>query len=154
MSGHDLPAGSPPPPPSTSDPGDYLPFHDWLDFKLTDFLYCQNQMSGAGINVLLDIWAVHSLKLSGELSFLKHKDIYKTIDSIPLVNIPWESFSLYYQGKHPEDEHPPAWMDAEYDVWFWDPQRLLHDLIVNSSFQEEFDYFPYHVLEQHSTVNL
>ena len=101
-------------------------------------------MSGAGINVLLDIWAAHSLKLGVELSFLKHKDMYKTIDSIPLVNIPWESFSLYYQGEHPEDEHPPAWMDTKYDVWFRDPRRFLHDLITNPDFQEEFNYFPYH----------
>lgn len=35
-------------------------------------------------------------------------------------------------------------MDAEYDVWFRDPRNLLHNLIANPDFQDEFDYAPYH----------
>jgi hypothetical protein len=75
-------------------------------------------MSGASIDVLLDIWEAHTLKLGGQASFHKHKDIYDTIDSISLGDTPWTSFSLYYQGERPEDERAPSWMNAEYDVWF------------------------------------
>ncbi|KAF8479865.1 hypothetical protein JB92DRAFT_2837755 [Gautieria morchelliformis] len=46
--------------------------------------------------------------------------MYDTIDSTPLGDISWESFSLQYNGEIPAD-NVPSWMEADYDVWFRDP---------------------------------
>ena len=35
-------------------------------------------------------------------------------------------------------------MDSEYEIWFWDPRALVHGLIVNPDFKDEFDYAPFH----------
>jgi hypothetical protein len=33
-------------------------------------------------------------------------------------------------------------MTSEYDVWFQDPQLLIHNIISNPDFKDEFDYAP------------
>ena len=141
--GESLPAGSSPPPFNNVADG-YSPFGDRLEFEFADFIYRRDQMSGANTNILLDIWEANTLKLGGEASFHKHKDIYSMIDSIPHGDVPWNSFLLYYQGERPEEGPVPSWMDAEYDVWSRDPRKLLHNLISNPDFKDKFNYFPYH----------
>jgi hypothetical protein len=42
--------------------------------------------------------------------------MYSAVDSIGLGDIPWQSFSVQYNGEILED--CPAWMTAEYDVWY------------------------------------
>ena len=55
-----------------------MPFADGIQFKLADFLYCQEEMSQGNINHLLELWAQHgSLGL-----FDGYKHIYDTIDAI------------------------------------------------------------------------
>jgi Plavaka transposase len=34
-------------------------------------------------------------------------------------------------------------MEAEYDVWFWDPCTLVHNLLPNPDFNSGFDYSPF-----------
>ena len=101
-------------------------------------------MLGANINVLLDIWEANAIKLGGQAPYHKHKDMYNTIDAIPYGHVPWNSLSLYCQGECPDEGPVPSWMDAEYDVWLCDPRKLLHNLITNLDFKDEFDYTPYH----------
>ena len=48
---------------------------------------------------------------------------------------------LYYQGPRPDIE-VPLWMDVEYNVWFQDPQQLLHNQIGNSDYAGKIDYMP------------
>ena len=67
--------------------------------------------------------------------------MYNTIDSTPLGDLPWESFSLAYNGDVPEGD-PPLWMSSEYDVWFRDPRGLVHNILSNPDFEGEIDYAP------------
>ncbi|KAG2087327.1 hypothetical protein BD769DRAFT_1632480 [Suillus cothurnatus] len=52
-----------------------------------------------------------------------HRDLYATIDAIPLGEVKWESFLCLYTGEKPEGSYPP-WMDGTFDVWYQDPHQV------------------------------
>jgi hypothetical protein len=141
--GNDIPLNaSPPPRSSDKGPDDWTPYDTRLQFEVADFLFRRNQMSAGNINFLLSLWAA-SLAIHGdEPPFSKTMDMYNTIDSTPLGDIAWESFSLQYNGTRPA-ENVPSWMEAEYDVWFRDPRSLVHNLLSNPDFKSNFDYAPF-----------
>jgi hypothetical protein len=99
-------------------------------------------MSAGDINFLLSLWAASLAIHSGEPSFSKATHLYDTINSTPLGDAAWEFFSLQYNGTQPES-NVPAWMLAEYDVWFRDPLTFVHNLQSNPDFKSGFDYAPY-----------
>lgn len=68
--------------------------------------------------------------------------MYKTIDATPLGDVPWESFTLQYNGTQPT-ENVPSWMTAEHDIWFRDPRVLVHNILSNATFESGFDYAPF-----------
>jgi hypothetical protein len=144
--GVDIPPDTPPPPPpprgSGNGPGDWTPFESRLEFEVADFLFRRNQMSAGDIDLLFGLWG-SSLAVHGDgPPFSNATNMYKTIDSIPLGGVAWESFSLNYNGTRPANNVPP-WMDAEYDVWFRDPRILVHNLLSNPDFKSDFDYAPF-----------
>jgi hypothetical protein len=96
-------------------------------------------MSAGDIDTLLDIWA----STGADPPFRNHNDLYDTIDSTPLGDTPWESFSLRYDEAVPDDERAP-WMDGEYEGWFRDPQQLVANILSNPDFKDEFDCAPFH----------
>lgn len=141
--GGDLPANTPPPPrPSNRGPKDWLPYKDRVEFELADFLYRRNQMSGGDIDFILNLWAASLAPHGDKPPFDSHTDLYNKIDSTPLGDIPWESFSLKYGGTQP-DKDTPSWMKADHDVWFRDPRSLVHNLLSNPDFKDEIDYAPF-----------
>lgn len=76
--------------------------------------------------------------------FSNATDLYKVIDATPLGGTAWESFSLQYNGDHLQDvDDVPSWMSAEYDVWFRDPRTLVHNILSNPDFKDDFDYAPF-----------
>ncbi|KAG2337208.1 hypothetical protein BDR05DRAFT_978582 [Suillus weaverae] len=81
--------------------------------------------------------------------FANHVDMYNVIDSTPLGDIPWQSFTSEYNGTLPEDDVPP-WMTSEYDVWFRDPRLLMQNILSNPDFKDEFDYA---LLQEYDTSN-
>ena len=68
--------------------------------------------------------------------------IYTVLLTLPLSDVPWESFSLHFNGTWPDDE-VPGWMDADYEVWFRSPRKLIHNIISNPNFSGGFDFTPY-----------
>ena len=104
-------------------------------------------MSAGDINLLLSLWAVSLATHGDEPPFSKATDMYNVIDSTPLGNVAWESFSLRYNGTRPT-ENVPSWMEVEYDVWFWDTRTLVHNLLSNPDFKSDFDYAPF---QEHTT---
>jgi len=34
-------------------------------------------------------------------------------------------------------------MMAQHEVWFWDPLMLVHNMLSNPDFKDEFDYAPF-----------
>jgi hypothetical protein len=135
--------------PDTNPPGlqnagleDWTPFQNRIEFETADFLYRRNQMSAGDIDVLLDLWAASLLKHNDHPPFADHNDLYNVIDSIQVGNVPWQSFSMQYNGLKPED-HVPSWMDADYDVWFRDPHAVVTSMLANPDFNGELDFVPY-----------
>ncbi|KIM76997.1 hypothetical protein PILCRDRAFT_12366 [Piloderma croceum F 1598] len=141
--GNNIPVNSPSPPrKSDLGPNDWTPYQSRVEFELADFLYHPNQMSATDINYLLNLWGASSAAHGEAPPFPNHKDLYSTIDSTPLGDVSWESFSLRFNGARPNDAVPP-WMNAEYDVWFRNPRNLVHNIISNPDFNNSFDYAPY-----------
>jgi hypothetical protein len=99
-------------------------------------------MSGGDIDSLLNIWAASIMPPGDGLPFRNHTDLYNTIDSTPLGDVPWESSTVMYNGDIPDGEKP-AWMDAEFEVWFRDPKRVVENMIANPDFNSEFTSSPY-----------
>ena len=82
-----------------------------------------------------------------DLPYPDHKSLYETIDSIPHGESRWQSFKASYSGTIP-DQDPPPWMVREYDVWFRDPRRVLHNQLANRDFDQQFDYAPKQVFTE------
>lgn len=122
---------------------DWGAFENRLRFETADFLYRKNQMSQGDIDTLLKLWLASLAPHGEQAPFLGHQDLLDVIDATETAEIPWQSFSVEYTG--PEPEGPtPAWMEAEYEVWYRDAQDLVKEMIANPDFAEEFEYAPYH----------
>jgi hypothetical protein len=99
-------------------------------------------MSAGDINYILSLSTASLAAHNDTPPFSTSAHMYNTIDSTPLGDIPWQSFSLQYDGTRPAGE-VPSWMDADYDVWFRDPHTLVLNLLSNPDFKLKFDYAPF-----------
>jgi hypothetical protein len=99
-------------------------------------------MSGGDIDFIFNLWAASLAVRGGVPPFSSHTDMYSAIDSTPIGDVSWESFTMQYNGVQPEAD-VPSWMTAEYDVWFRDPRLLVHNMLSNPDFNGEFDYAPF-----------
>ncbi|KAK0237593.1 hypothetical protein EDD85DRAFT_921282 [Armillaria nabsnona] len=115
-----LPDGTPPPPFLHGPPDDFTPFDDCPSFELADLLYRRNQMPASQINNLLQIWCANACNGSESVPFANANDLYRTIDATTIGNVPWQSFTVSFNGDLGEGE-PPAWKTAEYEVFFRNP---------------------------------
>jgi hypothetical protein len=103
-------------------------------------------MSASNINTLLDLWAATLVKYDDTPPFSSSSDLYSTIDSIHLGDIPWQSFSMKY-SEDPDHAPVPQWMTAEYEVWFRDPHLVIKDMIGNPDYIGGFDMAPIQVFD-------
>ncbi|KAF8815131.1 hypothetical protein BYT27DRAFT_7080784, partial [Phlegmacium glaucopus] len=145
--GFDLPPNASPPP---SDPfdtmNDYFPFANEEDFHLADFLFTRTQMSAGNIDILMNLWASQQESCNEEVDppYAHARDLYSTIDSIPLGDTPWEGFRVTYDGDVAESS--PSWMTKEYEVWYRNPLDVMEAHIGNPDFAHEIDYSPKQVM--------
>ncbi|KAH8977117.1 hypothetical protein EDB86DRAFT_3068012 [Lactarius hatsudake] len=137
-----LPPGTLPTPPPVQDPDDWTPYRDCVEFELAEFLYQKVQMSGNDINVLSQLWCAslinHGVPPDKINLFDSRDSLYVTIDAMPFRDAVWQGFSLSYNGPRPDDT--PEWMTTTYDVWHRDVRQLLHNMLANPDFDDEFDY--------------
>lgn len=141
--GNWIPTNSPPPLRHDPPLGDWGSFESRTHFELAEFLYKENQMSAGNIDKLLGLWSDHGASTKSSAPFANHQDLYSAIDSIPVGDVPWESFKLKYNGALPETGETPGWMEDTHVVWFRDPSKLIENLLSNTDFDGEFDYMPY-----------
>jgi len=127
---------------SDCEPDDWYPYQGQIEFEVANFLYCQNQMSASDIDTLLNLWGASTATQGGAPPFQNHQHLHDTIDSTPLGNTPWESFSLRFNGYWPEGQ-VSSWMDTDYNFWLCNPCQLVHNIISNPDFKDGFDYTPY-----------
>ncbi|KAF8815686.1 hypothetical protein BYT27DRAFT_7224843 [Phlegmacium glaucopus] len=106
----------------------WTPFADNIQFKLADFLYCQEEMSQGNINHLLKLWALSLMQHGGLGPFNSYKHIYDTIDAV-------------------EEATQRHWQKQEYDIWYRDPEVVVCNMLSNPDFAKEFDPAPYFELD-------
>ncbi|KAK0432234.1 hypothetical protein EV421DRAFT_2024116 [Armillaria borealis] len=130
MDGHILPNGTPPPPFLHGPANDYTPYDHHASFELADLLYRHTQISADQLNDLLQIWAA-TMSAGGDPPF--------TVDATDIGNVPWQSFTVSYNGEMGVGE-PPAWKTAQYEVFFCDPYAMLQNQLGNQDFANEMDF--------------
>lgn len=102
-------------------------------------------MSAGNIKTLMDLWAATLLPYDNILPFANHTDLYNTIDSISLGDVPWQNFSIKYNAEMlPSDGPIPPWKTSTYEVWFHDPHADIKNLIGNPDYKGHFDTAPIH----------
>ncbi|KAH9010076.1 hypothetical protein EDB85DRAFT_2077509 [Lactarius pseudohatsudake] len=127
--------------PNSMGPNDWTPYNNRLEFEVADFLYRRNQMSAGDINCLLTLWVASLSAHNGKPPFANTVQMYSAIDSTPLGDTPWQSFSLQYNGIRSEG-NIVSWQEADYDVWFRNPRTLVHGILSNPDFKSNFDLAP------------
>ncbi|KAF8227159.1 hypothetical protein L208DRAFT_1298111, partial [Tricholoma matsutake] len=140
LQGDYLPDGALPPPWDHPAPDDWSPYDNCPCFELADLLYCCNQMPGSHISDLMQIWAT-MLSNDHDPLFFSKDDLYNTIDSTQVGNIPWQSFTVSYNGELGDGDVAP-WKVASYDVWYRDPRDVLKSQLSNPDFAKEMDFAP------------
>jgi hypothetical protein len=140
--GRYLPPGAPPPAQPRAPSSDWTPFRNRIEFEFAEFVYTREQMSAGNIDILLDLWAASLFRHDVEPPFFDHADLYDTIDSIPLGDVPWQCFQTSFHGTKPTTGKIPSWMTTEYEVWFRDPCVVVRNMLANPSYHNKFDYVP------------
>jgi hypothetical protein len=124
---------------------DWSPYKDRVAFETAERLFAKEQLSAAGIDALMDLWRASFIQrgiIDGGAPFVNHNDLYNTIDSTPLGDVPWQLFSISYDGQLPE-ANIPTWMTDKFDVWFRDPHLIATNILGNPDFASEFDSVPF-----------
>jgi hypothetical protein len=145
--GYDLPPDAPPPPFPERPQDNYYPYNSLAEFELADFLFRKDQMSANRIDELMEIWAIYEKARLGYNDdetvtppFANTRDLYNVIDATELGDVPWQAFSVKYNGEIPPNA--PNWMSTSYEVWFRDPLTVMEDQIGNRDVKNEMDYAP------------
>ncbi|KAI0644717.1 hypothetical protein C8Q79DRAFT_913020 [Trametes meyenii] len=144
--GNFLPPNTPPSllPSTQEDIQGHSPFDSRTQFEIADFLYRRAQMSGSKIDELMELWAC-TLPEGQDPPFASHEHLYATLDAIKQGDVPWQTFSVSYNGPIPEGAMP-SWMVREYDVWFRDPRLVLREQYSNPDFANDIDWAPKRLL--------
>jgi hypothetical protein len=120
-----------------------MPFNGEVQFKVADLLFCHTELSVLNIDALLDLWAQSFEDFDPPqcAPFTNHEDLYATIDSSTLGDIPWQC--LVTQIPDDTNKHFPSWMQTQYKVWYCDPKEVVSTMLSNLDFDRQFDLCPY-----------
>ncbi|KAF5324966.1 hypothetical protein D9758_017736 [Tetrapyrgos nigripes] len=143
--GNVLPEGAPPPAPSPTERqgNDWRPWQDGLEFRMANLLYRKMQASAGNIDELMEILAARAQE--EQPLFADHTDLYSTIDVCTDGAVPWEAFSVKYDGPWEEEKLEP-WMDSEFMVYYQDLWEVLHRQLGNPDFIGEMETTPYQAI--------
>jgi hypothetical protein len=78
---------------------------------------------------------------------IDHDDLHSTIDAIKLGSVPWQSYTVKYNGLRPETGPTPEWMTMDYQLWYRDPRMVIHNILANPELANAVDYVPYREFE-------
>ncbi|KAL0573212.1 hypothetical protein V5O48_008750, partial [Marasmius crinis-equi] len=133
-----------PPPPSDESPAntDWSPWENGLEFRTANLLYRRMQASAGHIDELMEIVTALSEEGGTESLFADAKDLYSIIDACESGSVPWQAFSVSYDGPRVAGKIEP-WMDKEFVVYYRDPREVLHRQLGNRDFAGEIETTPY-----------
>jgi hypothetical protein len=138
-----LPPETPPTPPPPKPISDWTPFKSRTGFELAEVLYVRAAVSNDNIDRLLDLWKATLVPYNDSPPILDHTDLHSTIDLIELGSVPWQSYTIQYNGLRPEDAPTPKWMTTEYQLWYRDPRKVIHNILGNPDLVNDIDYVSY-----------
>jgi Plavaka transposase len=118
-----------------------------VEFQLAEFIFNKMEMSASRTDELMELIAALLEKHEDDPPFRDNNDLLSKIDEIKLGEIPWESFTARYDGELPSEGPAPEWMTSDYEVFFRDPQQIIHNMLANPDFDGGFDYSPYQDFE-------
>ena len=121
----------------------WSPFASCAGFELAELLYKKAELSQSNIDQLLNIWSATPIPHNDEPPIISHCDLHAQIDTIELGFVPWKSSTIQYQGHRPENSAAPSWMDQDYNLWYRDPRKVVHNILANLDFNTTLDYIPY-----------
>ncbi|KAH6901585.1 hypothetical protein BKA70DRAFT_1157797 [Coprinopsis sp. MPI-PUGE-AT-0042] len=126
---------------------DFEPFLSATEFEMADFVYAKAEMSAGRIDELAQLLA--QLYPDQPPPFANHKELYALIDSIKEGDVPWDSFSVAFNGDTPTPNAPlPPWASQKYEVWFRDPLQVMESQLANPEFKGKIDYAPKRVFRK------
>ena len=138
--GKPLPPNAPPELPPPKADNDWSPFTSCASFKLVEFMFTDAELSQCRINKLLELWAA-TLALHGDSPpFSNHQNLLMHIDTIQLGTTQWENTLLWYDGPLLEMPCHPEWMKAEYNVWHWNPCKVIKNIFACKDLDRKIDY--------------
>lgn len=140
-----------PPPREAADDFSWVPFHSNDEFELADLLFRRAEMSKSNINDLLHVLKTRATREGGTVPFKNCDNLHSAIDSITEGEVPWNSFSVQYNGPRPE-MNVPQWMDEKYQVYYRNPHEVVKSMLMNKAFDGNFDYTPYRQYENGQRV--
>jgi hypothetical protein len=136
-----------PVPPTERSETDWFPFNSRVGFELADFIFAKAELSKKKVDHLLELWAATLVPHGVQPPITDHTDLLQQVDSIPLGNVPWESFCLSYNGPLPETTRPLEWKVTEYEIWFRNPRDVIKGILSNPEFDGHIDYSAYREFE-------
>ncbi|PBK68348.1 hypothetical protein ARMSODRAFT_988806 [Armillaria solidipes] len=119
----------------------FEPFDNEVQFHLADFLFRKVEMSQGNIDKLLELWALSQKDHDTFGPFTDHDELYNQIDAIKLGDAPWKCIISEVPSDLPRDA--PSWQRVEYQIWYWDPDTVISNMLANTDFANEFDVAPY-----------
>ena len=116
-----------------------------IEFETTNLLFTQCQISTGKTDNLLEVWAASLAPHNDKPPFKDHCDLYSMIDSTPLPggDAEWKTFNLHFHSNEELPPDTPNWKKKKWDVWYYNPHQLIHNLLQNPDFHDKFDYTPY-----------
>lgn len=139
--GNYLPAGTPPTR-TEPDSDNWAPFASRVQFETAELLYKKVQMSAGNLDSLFELWTASNIQHGGSAPFAKAQDMYDHIDGAAVGDVPWQSFTLKYEGDV-DPERSPSWKAAEHTVWFRDPHEVVKALLANPDFADDIEFSPH-----------
>ncbi|KIJ13001.1 hypothetical protein PAXINDRAFT_81942, partial [Paxillus involutus ATCC 200175] len=127
--------------PSHHEATPWHPFESRAHFKLADFIFCRDGMSGGSINELMDILAALNQRTP---PFTNHKELYNLIDAISPEEM-WECISIQHaeaEGLAGGDSNMPTWKQETYDMWLQDSKALIQEQLSSTELKDYVDYAP------------
>ena len=111
---------------------DWGAFESKDGFEVVELLYSRSHMSEGNIDALL------KKHFRGRVPFSDHKDIHAAIDGLTVGGTAWQSFEIEYTGMPTGSGNintpQPKWMSDVHEVFYHDPQQVLHEMLANPNF--------------------
>ena len=99
----------------------------------------------------MDIWVayqqIYNVNAIYGPPFSSTQDLYNMIDSTEVGDMAWQAFSVKFNNEGSDKPGIPlaSWKRHSYEVWFWDPLKIMEAQIANRNYACEVDYAPKHI---------